>query len=274
MVWKDLKIEDNLAVAAAARNSCVFPVFIWCPEGQFYPGRVSRWFLKHSLIQLEQSLSSIGAELVLIKAQSTLEHNYQLSLFSDPVSLVRDHNIKQKLGELSISVQSYIGESLYAPWEVYDDGGHTFTTFDAFWDKCLRMLMEPASHLPPWQLVQDQFIGVQLMSWVLKMTQKNQVNALLGRGWPPGWSNADKALTEFVENHLCNYSKDRLGVSENSTSLLSPHPHFGELTYVSGSLPDGHELERLDSPEEYESSDVLLQIGKEIDIEETSRENS
>lgn len=74
-------------------------------------------------------------------------------MFSDPVSLVRDHNIKQKLGELGISVQSYNGELLYEPWEVYDDEGHAFTTFDAFWDKCLHVHNEPASHLPPWRLV-------------------------------------------------------------------------------------------------------------------------
>lgn len=55
-------------------------------------------------------------------------------------------------------------------------------------------------------------------------------NALLGRGWSPGWSNADKTLTEFIEHHLLNYSKNRLKVEGNSTSLLSPYLHFGELS--------------------------------------------
>lgn len=76
IVWfrRDLRIEDNPALAAAAKEGSVFPVFIWCPkeEGQFYPGRVSRWWLKQSLSQLRQSLKSLGAELVLIKTQSTL----------------------------------------------------------------------------------------------------------------------------------------------------------------------------------------------------------
>lgn len=76
IVWfrRDLRIDDNPALAAAARDGSILPVFIWCPkeEGQFYPGRVSRWWLKQSLIHLEKSLNSIGAELVLIKAQSTL----------------------------------------------------------------------------------------------------------------------------------------------------------------------------------------------------------
>lgn len=76
VVWfrRDLRIEDNPALAAAARDGSVFPVYIWCPkeEGQFYPGRVSRWWLKQSLIHLEQSLKSLEADLTLIKTDSTL----------------------------------------------------------------------------------------------------------------------------------------------------------------------------------------------------------
>lgn len=76
IVWfrRDLRIEDNPALAAVARDGTVLPVFIWCPkeEGPYHPGRVSRWWLKHSLIHLQQSLRSLGAELVVIKAETTL----------------------------------------------------------------------------------------------------------------------------------------------------------------------------------------------------------
>ena len=75
VVWfrRDLRIEDNPALAAAAKDGRVLPVFIWCPEeeGQFYPGRVSRWWLKQSLIHLDKSLKSLGARLTCIKAEST-----------------------------------------------------------------------------------------------------------------------------------------------------------------------------------------------------------
>ncbi|KAJ0775615.1 putative (6-4)DNA photolyase [Helianthus annuus] len=76
IVWfrRDLRIEDNPALSAAARDGSVLAVFIWCPkeEQQFYPGRVSRWWLKQSLIQLGHSLKTLGADLVLMKAQSTM----------------------------------------------------------------------------------------------------------------------------------------------------------------------------------------------------------
>ncbi|NP_001234245.1 cryptochrome 2 isoform X1 [Solanum lycopersicum] len=247
IVWfrRDLRIEDNPALAAAARNGSVLPVFIWCPkeEGQFYPGRVSRWWLKQSLIHLKQSLKSLGAELVLMKAQSTLSALTECvdavgatkvvyNHLYDPVSLVRDHNIKQKLGDLGISVQSYNGDLLNEPWEVYDDDGKVFTTFDAYWEKSLSIQNEPVSQLPPWRLTQAA--GSVKMCSVEELGLENESekssNALLGKGWAPGWSNADKALTEFVESNLLAYSKDRLRVGGNSTSLLSPYLHFGEVS--------------------------------------------
>ncbi|KAF7151238.1 hypothetical protein RHSIM_Rhsim02G0037100 [Rhododendron simsii] len=223
IVWfrRDLRVEDNPALAAAARDGSVFPVYIWCPkeEGQFYPGRVSRWWLKQSLAHLGKSLRSLGAELVLIKAQN-------------PVSLVRDHNIKQTLVELGISVQSYNGDLLYEPWEIYDDEGNAFTTFDPYWNKCLEMQLEPVSHLPPWQLVPaaGAVQNCSIEDLGLEKESEKSSNALLGRGWSPGWSNADKALSEFVERHLLDYSKDRLKVWGSSTSFLSPYLHFGELS--------------------------------------------
>lgn len=76
IVWfrRDLRIENNPALAAAAKDGSVLPVYIWCPkeEGHFYPGRVSRWWLKQSLTHLDHSLRSLGAALVLIKSESTL----------------------------------------------------------------------------------------------------------------------------------------------------------------------------------------------------------
>lgn len=55
--------------------------------------------------------------------------------------------------EAGISVQTYNGDLLYEPWEIYDEKGNAFTAFNAYWDTCLKMQMEPVSHLPPWRLV-------------------------------------------------------------------------------------------------------------------------
>ncbi|KAJ1392204.1 Rossmann-like alpha/beta/alpha sandwich fold, partial [Sesbania bispinosa] len=153
-------------------------------------------------------------------------------VLSDPVSLVRDHNITEKLVELGISVQSYNGDLLYEPSEVYGENGHAFTTFDPFWKRCLNMQMEAVSLIPPWKLIpaEGKVEKCSIEELGLENESEKSSNALLGRAWSPGWSNADKALIEFVEKHLLHYSKNRLKVGGDSTSLLSPYLYFGELS--------------------------------------------
>ncbi|GKU85749.1 hypothetical protein SLEP1_g375 [Rubroshorea leprosula] len=247
IVWfrRDLRLEDNPALSAAAREGSVFPVYIWCPkeEEQFYPGRASRWWLKLSLSHLAQSLRSLGAELTLIRTESTLTAlldcikataatRVVFNNLYDTISLVRDHSIKEKLVELGISVQSYNGDLLYEPWEIYDENRHAFTTFDAYWGKCLRMRAEPVTHLPPWQLIPIAgTVGkCSIEELGLENESEKSSNDLLGRGWSPGWNNAEKVFAEFVEHHLLDYSKNRQKVADRSTSLLSPYLHFGELS--------------------------------------------
>ncbi|XP_043708189.1 cryptochrome-1-like isoform X2 [Telopea speciosissima] len=247
IIWfrRDLRIEDNPALAAAARDGSVLPVYIWCPgeEKQFYPGRVSRWWLKQSLAHLDQSLRSLGASLVLIKAESTFAALLQCidavgatkvvyNNLYDPISLARDHDVKQKLVECGISVQSFNGDLLYEPWEVHDEKGQAFTTFNEYWDKCLHEPFESALLLPPWRLVPPAGIieSCSIEELGLEDESEKSSNALLGRGWSPGWMSADKALNEFVDRHLLNYYINRQKVEGTSTSLLSPHLHFGELS--------------------------------------------
>ncbi|KAL6548307.1 Cryptochrome-2 [Orobanche gracilis] len=247
IVWfrRDLRIEDNPALASAAKDGKLLPVFIWCPEeeGQYYPGRVSRWWLKESLIHLQKSLRSLGAELVLIKAESTFSAlldcvkavgatKVVYNHLYDPISLVRDHNIKQKLGEIGIDVQSYNGDLLFEPWEVYDDNDEAFTTFDAYWDKSSNMQKEHVAHPSPLRLVPavGEVENTLIEALGLENESEKSSNALLGRCWSPGWNNADKAFTEFIEHHLLDYSRHRFKVGVNSTSLLSPYLHFGELS--------------------------------------------
>ncbi|KAF6150956.1 hypothetical protein GIB67_026877 [Kingdonia uniflora] len=247
IVWfrRDLRIEDNQALAVAAKEGCVLPVYIWCPEeeAQFYPGRASRWWLKESLAHLDHSLKSLGSSLVLIRTENTFAALLQciqavgatkvvFNHLYDPVSLLRDHNIKQKLAVHGICVQSFNGDLLYEPWEVYDESGHAFTTFNAYWNKCLSMPMESASLLPPWKLVPPAGTvdSCQMEELGLEEEVEKSSNALLARGWSPGWSNADKALKDFIDHHLVNYSKNMVKLEGTSTSLLSPHLHFGELS--------------------------------------------
>ncbi|XP_072963187.1 cryptochrome-1-like [Typha angustifolia] len=249
IIWfrRDLRIEDNPALAAAVKDGSVLPVFIWCPseEGEFYPGRASRWWLKQSLTQLNQSLKSLGCPLVTMRTESTLPALLQCidaigatrvvyNNLYDPVSLVRDHKIKTQLMALGVSVQSFNADLLYEPWEVSDENGHAFTNFSAYWEKCKDLPIDSVTSLPPWKLVAATGVDVihrcSIEDLGLENESEKSSNALLSRGWSPGWSNANIMLDEFVERHLAEYAKNRRKLEGTTTSLLSPYLHFGEIS--------------------------------------------
>jgi len=72
VVWfrRDLRVEDNPALAAAARAAGeVVPAYVWAPEedGPYFPGRVSRWWLSQSLKHLDASLRRLGATCLVTR---------------------------------------------------------------------------------------------------------------------------------------------------------------------------------------------------------------
>ncbi|KAK4801903.1 hypothetical protein SAY86_000106 [Trapa natans] len=246
IVWfrRDLRVEDNPALSAGVRTGQVVAVFVWAPEeeGPYHPGRVSRWWLKHSLAHLESSLKSLGTSLVTKRSTDSVSSLLELvkstgatQLFFnhlyDPLSLVRDHRAKQALIAQGVTVQSFNADLLYEPWEVNDEQGHPFTTFAAFWERCLSMPYDPeAPLLPPKKIISGDLTRCPSDTLVFEDESEKGSNALLARAWSPGWSNADKALTAFINGPLIEYSKNCRKADSATTSFLSPHLHFGEVS--------------------------------------------
>ncbi|XP_042448453.1 cryptochrome-1-like [Zingiber officinale] len=246
IVWfrRDLRVEDNPALAAGVRAGAVVAVYIWAPEeeGPFYPGRVSRWWLSQSLHHLDSSLRRLGTSLLTKRSldtastllevvQSTAASNLFFNHLYDPLSLVRDHQMKELLTSQGVTVHSFNADLLYEPWEVNDENGQPFTTFVPFWNRCLSMHYDPATPLlPPKRIIPGDTSRCPSDILIFEDESEKGSNALLARAWSPGWRNADKSLTAFVNGPLIEYSANRRKADSASTSLLSPHLHFGELS--------------------------------------------
>ncbi|KAG8071160.1 hypothetical protein GUJ93_ZPchr0006g41640 [Zizania palustris] len=248
VVWfrRDLRVEDNPALAAAARTAGeVVPAYVWSPEedGPYYPGRVSRWWLSQSLKHLDASLRRLGASRLVTRRSADAvvalielvrsigaTHLFFNHLY-DPLSLVRDHRVKELLTAEGITVQSFNADLLYEPWEVVDDDGCPFTMFAPFWNRCLCM-PDPAAPLLPPKRINSGELSRRCSSDELVFEDESErgSNALLARAWSPGWQNADKALAAFLNGPLMDYSVNRKKADSTSTSLLSPYLHFGELS--------------------------------------------
>ncbi|KAJ9545877.1 hypothetical protein OSB04_025584 [Centaurea solstitialis] len=246
IVWfrRDLRVEDNPALAAAVRAGKVIAVFIWAPEeeGHYYPGRVSRWWLKQSLSLLDSSLKNLGTSLITKRSsdsvsslldviKSTGATQIFFNHLYDPLSLVRDHRAKEVLTENGIAVRSFNADLLYEPWEVLDDNGRPFITFTSFWDRCLSMPYDPEPpQLPPKRIISGDFSRCPSDTLSFENDSERGSNALLARAWSPGWSNANKALAAFINGPLLDYSRNRRKADSATTSFLSPHLHFGEVS--------------------------------------------
>lgn len=246
IVWfrRDLRVEDNPALAAGVRAGAVIALYVWAPEeeGHYQPGRVSRWWLKQSLSQLDSSLRSLGTTLITKRSTDSVSSLLQVvksvgatQLFFnhlyDPLSLVRDHRAKEILTAHGVTVHSFNADLLYEPWEVLDDVGQPFTTFAGFWSKCLSMPYDPDSPLlPPKRIISGDVSLCPSDPLVFEDESEKGSNALLARAWSPGWKSAEKALTTFINGPLIEYAKNCRKADSATTSFLSPHLHFGEVS--------------------------------------------
>src|SRR5262245_2426386 len=69
----DLRLQDNPALhAAAGRGGAVIPVYILDDngEGGWRPGGASRWWLHHSLAELDASLRDRGSRLTMARGEA------------------------------------------------------------------------------------------------------------------------------------------------------------------------------------------------------------
>ncbi|GKV09348.1 hypothetical protein SLEP1_g20862 [Rubroshorea leprosula] len=177
----------------------------------------------------KRSTDSVSSLLEVVKStgatQLFFNHLY------DPLSLVRDHRAKQVLTAHGVAVRSFNADLLYEPWDVNDAEGCPFTTFGAFWERCLSMPYDPeAPLLPPKRIISGDVSRCPSDTLVFEDESEKGSNALLARAWSPGWSNADRTLTTFINGPLIEYSKNRRKADSATTSFLSPHLHFGEVS--------------------------------------------
>lgn len=121
-------------------------MFIWSPEeeGQFQPGRASRWWLKQSLASLACELASLGSRLVCIPSQGCQSALCELlastgatALFTnrlyDPITTVRDNELLARVAGQGVRCFMFNADLLYEPWEVLDQGGKPYSAFADFW---------------------------------------------------------------------------------------------------------------------------------------------
>ncbi len=245
VVWfrRDLRVTDNPALlAAAARGGPVVGLFVWAPEeeGDWPPGSASRWWLHHSLQRLDASLRERGSRLILRRGPTldaipnVLRSCHCDAVFwnrlYDPDIVQRDIGIKQRLRECEVRAESFNGSLLLEPWELRSVSVAPYQIFTPFWKACLARLAPDRPRPAPERLPGMSRWPDSLAVSDLKLEPEIDWAAGLRAAWTPGEEGGAFALRRFLEEGLAHYADERNRPDKPSTSRLSPHLHFGEIS--------------------------------------------
>lgn len=237
ILWfrQDLRLHDQPALLAAAEQGLVIPIYILDDDtpGDWRMGAAQRWWLHHSLTSLAKDLKALGSRLILRrgKAVETLR-----ALMEDTgattIHAIRHYEPWWRAAEEELGDRLCLhdGNHLVRPELVTTGSGKPFRIYSAFW-KGLQEHMPPAHPLdPPSSLDAPGHWpkSEKLADWALLPTKPDWSTGF-AEDWAPGEAAARERMADFGDKAVA-YDTARNMPSEEGSSRLSPHLHFGEVS--------------------------------------------
>ena len=240
IMWfrRDLRLSDNQALTEAVKVGAVLPIFINSQEelGLLHEGAMSHVWLHFSLEKLNSSLSKklnyyIGDP---IEVFNRLLKRFEVTgvFWNEGLGFgcqEQDKKIKDLL--MRHGVESHIFDSNYL-WgvsQVLKDDGSFYKVFTAYKKRAYKSALKQLYSAPRRKrLVADSANKITLTS--LKLLPKKAWYKHIIAQWKVGEKAAEKKLEKFLEEGLSSYQVGRDQPSMDSTSRLSPHLHFGEIS--------------------------------------------
>jgi len=239
IVWfrRDLRLADQAALLAAAAEGPVLPVYVLDDETPRHRrmGGASRWWLHHSLAGLEQGLSAIGSRLILRRGKS----HEVLAALRRETGARRIHalhhyepwwrNAERAVGK-AFDLRLHDGNYLSPPGSILNGSGKPCRIYTPFRRALFERMPPPEPVSGPRRLEAPPFWpeSDRLEDWALLPTRPDWAGGMREE-WEPGERGAHKGLEVFQER-ASRYEGRRNLPSEQGTSHLSPHLHFGEIS--------------------------------------------
>ena len=231
----DLRIADNPALSAAVRaGDRAIAIYIHeTTAGVRRPGAATRWWLHHSLVAFGAALAERGIALIVRTGDATeiipalvAQHRATAVFWNRRYAAGEreaDAAIKARLKQDGIAVESFAANLLVEPWDIATGQGKPYSVFTPFWKTLRDMplaapLRRPDAGKPIKPGKVDADYGAP------KWSDK------LARHWAIGETAAQARLSEFLDDQLAHYAEGRDFPGKSTTSLLSPHLRFGEIS--------------------------------------------
>jgi deoxyribodipyrimidine photo-lyase len=233
IVWfrQDLRLHDNPALTAACAQGAIIPVYVLddVSPGEKRMGGASRWWLHHSLTELQKTLPGL-----ILRRGEAVSQLMQIATQTGATRIYANHHYEpwwreaQSQLAAEITLDLYHGNQLADPADLLTGGGGRYKVFTPWWRNLLER-MPPRKPMP----VPDAITTVdgvetdRLADWNLLPTQPNWAGGF--GAWTPGEEGARAALRAFLPK-LAAYDATRNLPSVVGISRLSPHLHFGEIS--------------------------------------------
>jgi deoxyribodipyrimidine photo-lyase len=236
ILWfrQDLRLADQPALAAAVEEGPVIPVYVLddvTPGPRFRIGGAQRWWLHHSLANLDADLRARGSRLILRRGSS----EQVLGRLIEETGAGRIHAIRHEepwwvAAEAALGgrLVRHDGNRLAPLRDVTTGSGGPFKIYSAFW-RALQAHLPPARPQPAPRTIpapQSWPASEKLAEWGLLPTTPDWAQ---GFDWVPGEAEAQRKAAAFADA-VASYEERRNLPAEEGTSRLSPHLHFGEIS--------------------------------------------
>jgi deoxyribodipyrimidine photo-lyase len=249
IVWfrNDLRLSDNGALHFAHKSGRpILPIYILDRSETVNRrlGGAQKWWLHRSLESLSQSLEKRGTRLFIFDgdpiaiisdlAKTTGSDTVAFNNRYDRINDTDDSDITRQLEGFGLKIHSFDGHLLTNPWLTRNKSGEPFRVFTPFWRTSLQNLNVPSPISAPKAL---KPYGGNLSA--INATGIDGLNLLptnpdwasgFSDHWTPGEEGAHRRLQDFLGTTLRGYAVNRNRPDFISTSRLSPHLAFGEIS--------------------------------------------
>jgi deoxyribodipyrimidine photo-lyase len=248
LVWfrRDLRLQDNSALAEAMASGLpVEAVYIHGDhnDSRTAMGAASRWYLHHSVIELQKNLAGIGVPLRLFAGSAVDElpafcakrniSEVYWNRVVEPELEASDEQIIKMLSREGVIFRVFSDDCLIMPEHAYKADGGVYRVFTPFWrslQKRLEIQPVQARLYPAPARSSGPICCSPTAVEALRLLPAHPWHQKLHHHWQPGESSAHRLLETFLEIKAVNYEVDRDFPAIDGTSKLSPALHFGEIS--------------------------------------------
>lgn len=261
ILWyrQDLRLSDHAALAAAMKSGGpVLPVFVLddAAAGEWQTGSAGRWWLHHSLTALMASLEKIGSTLILAHgdtrkilpalARETGATDIHTGGGPEPWARTLDRDLSQLLEQDGRKLHRHRTRMMFNPETIRNGSGGVYGVYTPFGKACHaaggpKPPLTAPDHIP---LPETLPASDDLKNWRLLPGKPDWAGGLQ-KTWQPGEAGGRARLEAFLEHGLAGYADRRNLPGIASTSMLSPHIVWGEISlaeiwFAAERAADGH----------------------------------